>query len=216
MTADPSAALARGGTSCPWPQMPGVAMPGDPPGSAARELKVSRMSTPVAPGLFDQTLEEIGEQPEHEVVYQGLCRRDLAPSGCFELDLVALVQAAAAWAAETGSAGGLVLSAAPHGFDDSDKPVHLITSEHAFTHGPATPFPAVPVQTTGELSAIVTDQREAVVVACALVSDLLADMGAHEPHVLIPEGEILMDRLEGFRHTLRVATGLPTARNPGP
>lgn len=120
-----------------------------------------------------------------------------------ELDLVALVQAAAAWAAETGSAGDLVLSAALHRFDDSDKPVHLITSEHAFTHGTATPLPAVPAQTTGDLSAIVTDQREAVVVACALVSDLLADMGAHEPHVLTPEGEILMDRLEGFRHTLR-------------
>ncbi|MFJ3825577.1 AlbA family DNA-binding domain-containing protein [Streptomyces nodosus] len=120
-----------------------------------------------------------------------------------ELDLVALVQAAAAWAAETGSAGDLMLSAALHRFDDSDKPVHLIASEHAFHHGPATPLPAVPAQTTGDLSAIVTDQREAVVVACALVSDLLADMGAHEPHVLTPEGEILIDRLKGFRHTLR-------------
>lgn len=39
--------------------------------------------------------------------------------------------------------------------------------------------------------------------ACALVSDLLADMGAHEPHVLSSEGEILIDRLEGFRHSLR-------------
>jgi hypothetical protein len=81
--------------------------------------------------------------------------------------------------------------------------VHVIASEHAFHHGPATPFPAAPAQTTGDLSAIVTDQREAVVVACPLVSDLLADMGAHEPHVLTPEGEIRIDRLEGFRHTLR-------------
>jgi len=120
-----------------------------------------------------------------------------------ELDVVALVQAAAAWAAETGSAGDLVLSAALHRFDDSDKPLHLIAAEHAFHHGPATPLPAVPAQTTGDLSAIVTDQREAVVVAFALVSDLLADMGAHEPHVLTPEGEILIDRLKGFRHTLR-------------
>lgn len=31
---------------------------------------------------------------------------------------------------------------------------------------------------------------KAVVVACALVSDLLADMGAHEPYVLTPKGEI--------------------------
>ncbi|MEW2120908.1 ATP-binding protein [Streptomyces sp. NPDC005474] len=120
-----------------------------------------------------------------------------------ELDLVALVQAAAAWAAETGSAGDLMLSAALHRFDDSEKAVHLIAAEHAFHHGPAMPFPAVPAQTTGDLSAIVTDQREAVVVAWALVSDLLADMGAHEPHILTSEGEILMDRLEGFRHTLR-------------
>ncbi|MFE1444328.1 hypothetical protein [Streptomyces sp. NPDC058739] len=81
--------------------------------------------------------------------------------------------------------------------------MHLITSEHAFTHGPATPLPAAPAHTTGDLSVIVSDQREAVVVACALVSDLLADTGAHEPHVLTPEGEILTDRLEGFRHTLR-------------
>lgn len=115
-----------------------------------------------------------------------------------EYDLVALVQAAAAWAAETGSAGDLMLSAALHRFDDSDKPVHLIAAEHAFTHGPAMPLPAVPAQTTGDLSAIVTDQREAVVVACALVSDLLADMGAHEPYVLTPEGEIRTDRLQGF------------------
>ncbi|MFF1643222.1 helix-turn-helix domain-containing protein [Streptomyces sp. NPDC058246] len=120
-----------------------------------------------------------------------------------ELDLVALVQAAAAWAAETGSVGDLVLSAALHRFDDSDKPVHLIASEHAFPHGPAMRFPSVPAQTTGDLAALVTDQREAVVVACALVSDLLADMGAHEPHVLTPEGEILIDRLQGLRHSLR-------------
>ncbi|MCX4878117.1 hypothetical protein [Streptomyces sp. NBC_00847] len=69
-----------------------------------------------------------------------------------ELDLVALVQAAAAWAAETGAAGDLMLSAALHRFDDSDKPVHLIASEHMFRHGPAMPFPAVPAQTTGEIS----------------------------------------------------------------
>lgn len=120
-----------------------------------------------------------------------------------ELDLVALVQAAAAWAAETGSAGDLMLSSALHRFDGSDKPVHLIAAEHAFPHGPATPLPAGPAQTTGDLAAIVTDQREAVVVACALVSDLLADMGAHEPHVLTPEGEILIDRIKGLRHSLR-------------
>ncbi|MCP3819803.1 hypothetical protein NLX86_17385 [Streptomyces sp. A3M-1-3] len=120
-----------------------------------------------------------------------------------ELDLVALVQAAAAWAAETGSAGDLMLSAALHRFDGSEEPVHLIVSEHAFQHGPAMPLPATPAHTTGDLAAIVTDKREAVVVACALVSDLLAGMGAHQPDVLTSEGEILIDRLKGFRHSLR-------------
>ncbi|MFB8000476.1 hypothetical protein ACFC4G_48055 [Streptomyces sp. NPDC056002] len=39
--------------------------------------------------------------------------------------------------------------------------------------------------------------------ACALASDLLADMGAHQPHILTPEGDILTDRLnDGFRHQL--------------
>lgn len=120
-----------------------------------------------------------------------------------ELDLVALVQAAAAWAAETGAAGDVMLSAALHRFDGSDDPVHLIVSESAFHHGPAMPFPATPAQTTADLGAIVTDKREAIVVACALVSDLLADMGAHQPYVLTPEGDILTDRLSvGFRQQL--------------
>ncbi|MEV5582211.1 hypothetical protein AB0L39_27090 [Streptomyces parvus] len=38
---------------------------------------------------------------------------------------------------------------------------------------------------------------------CALVSDLLADMGVHQPHVLTSEGDILADRLNAdFRHAL--------------
>ncbi|NSL43656.1 helix-turn-helix domain-containing protein [Streptomyces sp. 8P21H-1] len=120
-----------------------------------------------------------------------------------ELDLVALVQAAAAWATETGAAGDVMLSAALHRFDGSDDPVRLVVSESAFQHGPAMPLPATPAQTTGDLAAIVIDKREAVVVACALVSDLLADMGAHQPYVLTPEGDILTDRLnDGFRHQL--------------
>ncbi|MFE3637487.1 hypothetical protein [Streptomyces sp. NPDC059168] len=65
------------------------------------------------------------------------------------------------------------------------------------------PLPATPAQTTADLDAIVTDKREAVVAACALVSDLLADMGAHQPHVLTPEGDILVDRLStDFRQSL--------------
>ncbi|MFD8096864.1 hypothetical protein [Streptomyces malaysiensis] len=123
-----------------------------------------------------------------------------------ELDLVALAQAAAAWAAETGAAGDFTLSAALHRFDGSnvDEPVRLVVSESAFQHGPAMPLPETPAQTTGDLAAIVTDKREAVVVAFALASDLLADMGAHQPHVLTLEGDILTDRLnDGFRHQLR-------------
>ncbi|MEU6497598.1 hypothetical protein [Streptomyces sp. NPDC046984] len=116
-----------------------------------------------------------------------------------ELDLVALVQAAAAWAAETGAAGGLMLSAALHRYDGSDKLVRLIVNESAFQHGPALPLPATPAQTTGDLAAVVTDKREAVVAACALASDLLADMGAHQPYILTSEGDLLTDRLnDGF------------------
>ncbi|MFJ9627414.1 helix-turn-helix domain-containing protein [Streptomyces sp. NPDC101175] len=121
----------------------------------------------------------------------------------FELDLVSLVQAAAAWAMETGAAGELMLSAALHRYDGRDKLVRLVVTEDVFQHGPALPFPTAPAQTTGDLAAIVTDKREAVVVACALASDLLADMGAHQPHVLTPEGDIRTDRLnDGFRHQL--------------
>jgi hypothetical protein len=120
-----------------------------------------------------------------------------------ELDLVALVQAAAAWAAETGAAGDLMLSAELRRFDDSDDPVRLVVNEGAFQHGPAAPFPAIPAQTTADLAAIITDRREAVVAANALCSDLLADMGAHQPHVLTPDGDILTDRLDpGFRSAL--------------
>ncbi|WP_159107524.1 AlbA family DNA-binding domain-containing protein [Streptomyces rubrogriseus] len=121
----------------------------------------------------------------------------------FELDLVTLVQAAAAWAAETGAAGDLMLSAALHRYDGSDTLVRLVVTESAFQRGPALPFPTVPAQTVGDLAAIVTDKREAVVVACALASDLLADMGAHQPHILTPEGDILTDRLnDALRHQL--------------
>ncbi|WP_329240454.1 hypothetical protein OG223_53810 [Streptomyces sp. NBC_01478] len=46
-----------------------------------------------------------------------------------------------------------------------------------------------------DLGAIVTDRREAVVAAYALVADLLADMGAHQPYVLTPDGDIQIARL---------------------
>jgi hypothetical protein len=105
------------------------------------------------------------------------------------------VQAAATWAAETGAAGDLVVSAALHRFEGSDRPVRLVASEGAFPDGPAAPLPEIPAQTTADLAAIVTDKREALVAAYTLVADLLADMGAHQPHVLTSEGDILTDRL---------------------
>ncbi|OKI91907.1 hypothetical protein AMK18_31995 [Streptomyces sp. CB01249] len=124
----------------------------------------------------------------------------------FELDVVTLVQAAAAWAAETGAAGDLMLSAALHRYDGSDKLVWLIVTDSYFQRAPALPFPAVPAEVTADLTALVTDKREAVGVACALASDLLADMGAHQPHILTPDGDIRMDRLNNdLRHAL---TGL--------
>jgi hypothetical protein len=33
-------------------------------------------------------------------------------------------------------------------------------------------------------------QRQTVVATCALASELLGDMGAHQPHVLTPDGDI--------------------------
>lgn len=121
----------------------------------------------------------------------------------FELDLVTLVQAAAAWAAETGAVGDLMVSVALHRYDGSGKLVRLVVTESVFQHGPALPFPTAPAETTGNLAAIVSDKREAVVVAWALASDLLADMGAHQPYLLTPEGDILTDRLNNeLRHHL--------------
>lgn len=119
-----------------------------------------------------------------------------------ELDLVTLVQASAAWAAESGAAGDLMISAALHRFDDSDAPVHLRVSEHSFSDGPPAPLPPTPAQTTANLAAIINDKREAVVTACALASDLLADMGAHQPSVLTSDGDIVLARLGDHRHHL--------------
>ncbi|MFH9712901.1 hypothetical protein ACH4MW_37060 [Streptomyces luteogriseus] len=97
----------------------------------------------------------------------------------------------------------MTLSAALHRFDGGDEPVRLVVSESAFQHGPAMPLPTTPAQTTGDLAVLVTDKREAVVVTGALVSDLLADMGVHQPHVLTSEGDILADRPNAdFRHAL--------------
>jgi hypothetical protein len=118
----------------------------------------------------------------------------------FELDLVALVQAAAAWAAETGAAGDLLLSAELRHWDGSDKRVYLAATDSPFAEGPAVPFPLAPAQTTADLAAVVNDKREAVVAACALASDLLADMGTHQPHLLKPDGDIALARLDGYRH----------------
>jgi hypothetical protein len=120
-----------------------------------------------------------------------------------ELDLVVLVQAAAAWVAETGAAGDLMLSAALHRFDGSNRPVRLIASEDAFREGLIAPIPETPAQTTMALGAVVSDKREAVIAGHTLVADLLADMGAHQPHVVTPDGDLLTSRLgAGYRQLL--------------
>ncbi|WP_405691213.1 hypothetical protein [Streptomyces sp. NBC_00057] len=49
---------------------------------------------------------------------------------------------------------------------------------------------ATPAQATADLAATTTDRREAVIPAHTLVSDLLADMGAHRPYLLTPQGDI--------------------------
>ncbi|MFD4925291.1 helix-turn-helix domain-containing protein [Streptomyces goshikiensis] len=120
-----------------------------------------------------------------------------------ELELVAQVQVAAAWAAETGAAGDLMLSAALHRIDGDLAPVRLVVSESAFQHGPAVPITRTPAQTTANLAALVADKHEAVSAAYSLVADLLADMGTHQPHVLTPDGNIRLDRLDGsYRQVL--------------
>ncbi|MEU8789759.1 ATP-binding protein [Streptomyces sp. NPDC048643] len=112
-----------------------------------------------------------------------------------ELGLVAQVQAAAAWAAETGAAGDIMFEAALHHYGGSDVPLRLATSADAFQRGPVSPVPATPAQTTADLAALTLSKQEAVVVAHILVSDLLADMGAHEPELLTADGSIAADKL---------------------
>ncbi|MFD4723390.1 helix-turn-helix domain-containing protein [Streptomyces sp. NPDC058423] len=119
-----------------------------------------------------------------------------------ELYLVTQVQAAAAWAVETGAGGDLMLSAELHRFDDGITPVRLVVSERHFQHGSVGPIPRTPAQTTSNLTALATDKREAVVTAYALAADLLADMGAHQPYLLTPEGDIQLDRLDGHHDRL--------------
>jgi len=115
-----------------------------------------------------------------------------------ELALLVQVQAAAAWASETAAAGDLMLSAALHRFDDSDAPVRLAVSDTAFQRGPVGALPEAPAQTTADLAAITADPREAVIAAYTLVSDLLADIGAHQPHLLTPQGEISTEGLDSY------------------
>ncbi|MFF8513362.1 helix-turn-helix domain-containing protein [Streptomyces sp. NPDC015492] len=119
-----------------------------------------------------------------------------------ELDLVAQVQVAAAWAAETGAAGDLMLSAALHRPDGDLAPVRLVVSDSAFQHGPAVTITKTPAQTTANLAALAADKHEAVSTAYTLVADLLADMGTHQPHLLAPDGDIRLDRLGDYRQTL--------------
>ncbi|MFJ8728661.1 hypothetical protein [Streptomyces bauhiniae] len=119
-----------------------------------------------------------------------------------ELELVAQVQVAAAWAAQAGGAGDLMLSAALHRFDNDLVPLRLVESESVFQRGHAGPISKTPVQTTADLAALVADKREAVIAAYALVADLLADMGTHQPYVLTPDGDLRLDRLGDHRRTL--------------
>ncbi|MFD6798773.1 helix-turn-helix domain-containing protein [Streptomyces cyaneofuscatus] len=111
-----------------------------------------------------------------------------------ELELVTQVQVAAAWAAETGGAGDIMLSAALHSFDGVTS-LRIATSEDGFQRDPAQPIPEVPAQTTANLHALVADKHEAVSAAYALVADLLADMSVHQPYVLTPDGDIRLERL---------------------
>ncbi|UZJ33760.1 AlbA family DNA-binding domain-containing protein [Streptomyces endophytica] len=118
-----------------------------------------------------------------------------------ELHLVTLVQAASAWAVESGATGEILLATALHRFDDKD--VRLNNSEDPGLWGSAVALPSTPVRTTADLVAVATNMREAITMAYTLASDLLADMGAHEPGILTPEGDLRVERLNsGWRHRL--------------
>ncbi|MFF2964576.1 hypothetical protein ACFVT1_38145 [Streptomyces sp. NPDC057963] len=80
--------------------------------------------------------------------------------------------------------------------------MRLVVSERHFQHGSVGPIPRTPAQTTANLTALATDKREAVVTAYALAADLLADMGAHQPYLLTPEGDIQLDRPDGHHDSL--------------
>lgn len=133
----------------------------------------------------------VGTSPDRHAPTEPLLlhQRDL------ELSLVALVQAAAAWATETGAIGDLMLSAALHHSQGNNVPLRLSVIDEGFNRGPVSPVPTVPARLTADLAALATDKTEAVITAYGLVSDLLADMGASEPHVLTAEGDIRLARL---------------------
>ncbi|CAH9420201.1 hypothetical protein SGL43_07259 [Streptomyces globisporus] len=77
----------------------------------------------------------------------------------------------------------------------------MVVSERHFQHGSVGPIPRTPAQTTANLAALATDKREAAVTAYALAADLLADMGAHQPYLLTPDGDIQLGRLDGHHDT---------------
>ncbi|MFF4323304.1 hypothetical protein [Streptomyces sp. NPDC001568] len=159
--------------------------------AAARALTAPAARMPAHYVAFDLPHLNIKGNPRESRDPKQLDQREL------ELELVAQVQTAAAWAAEIGGAGDLMLSAALHRFDDDLIPLRLVVSESAFQHGPVGPISRTPAQTTANLAALIADKREAVSTAYSLVADLLADMGAHQPHVLTPEGDIRVDRIDG-------------------
>ena len=82
-----------------------------------------------------------------------------------ELGLVAQVQAAVAWAAETGASGDIMFVAVLYHYGCSDVPLHLAISQDAFQRGPVTSVPAAPAQTMADLTALTLSTKEAVIVA---------------------------------------------------
>ncbi|CAL9333187.1 hypothetical protein SUDANB106_00115 [Streptomyces sp. enrichment culture] len=56
-------------------------------------------------------------------------------------------------------------------------------------------MPKTPAQTTADLTALAADHHEAAVTAHTLITDLLADLGAHEPCFLTPDGHITTEDL---------------------
>lgn len=106
-----------------------------------------------------------------------------------EVALLDLTRAAAAWAAESGAGGDLMLRAQLHRYGGRNRPFRMRNEDFASAiEGPVATVPQEAADTVAQLAALVTSELEAVSAAYTLAADLLADMGVGEPRILTAHG----------------------------